>query len=75
MIQKTAVDLILLKIQTLDYAADNESAWIRFKEFMQKHDFKEIEKNQIMNACIDGKIISKTNNISAEQYYNETYGK
>lgn len=85
--KQTAVSLILFKIQALDYACDNETAWIRFKEFMQKHDFKEMEEQQIIDAFNSG-IKSRYTNIASElglnkikktlpetgtAYYKETY--
>ena len=35
---------------------------------------KQMEKEQIKDAFVDGKLCAKTNNIDSEQYYNAEYG-
>jgi hypothetical protein len=43
-----------------------------YQEFKQA---KEMEKQQIINACDYGKKYHETFDYSAEQYYNETFNK
>lgn len=48
-----------------------------YPEYIPKHIFeqaKEMEKQQIIDACNQTDVIGKDHEQPGEQYYNETYG-
>lgn len=74
----TAVDWYAKEHYSLLIRLNNEE--LRLSEYIKKHrnilrQAKQIEKEQIMKAHNDGFLVYGSEYKTAEQYYNETYGK
>ena len=61
--KQTAVEWLVEKMLTQD--------WYTYKSLEYIEQAKEMEKDQIMNSWVKGVI--SDDNMTAEQYYNETY--
>ena len=69
---KTAIDQMFDIIEGLsEYSPENPMLQ---SLLAAKPRLKEVEKEQIKDSFVDGKLCAKTNNIDSEQYYNEQYG-
>ena len=67
MVQQTAVEWLYNELTKVWY--DVKSS----QELLEKA--KAMEKDQIMNAYVDGKPLDFSQSENARQYYNETYNK
>ena len=71
MSKQTAVEWLVEQIkQDQNQKALSKIEWIKVMSIA-----KEIEKEQIINAHIEGQPFATTVSAKAEQYYNETYGQ
>jgi hypothetical protein len=69
---KTAIDQMFDIIEGLsEYSPENPMLQ---SLIAAKSRLKDVEKEQIKDSFVDGKLCAKTNNIDSEQYYNEQYG-
>ncbi len=67
---KTAIDFLIYQVKSKEW----QEMFIWHKEEIFKQ-AKQIEKEQIINAHIEGQPFHSTSSHKAEQYYNKTYNE
>jgi len=69
---KTAMELALARIELMKNISSDSVHWEMFK-----NDCMEKEKEQILNAYVEGRLCSYNDNpsIKANEYYNQTYNQ
>ena len=75
--KETAIEFYEKELTKLLISLENNEMSIgvfAVKKFDLFGQAKQLEKQQITYAFLDGKLCAKTNNIDSEQYYNEQYG-
>jgi hypothetical protein len=74
---KTAVEWLADQLECFGNKHELQMSWTTLDELLEQA--KEMEKEQIMSAFTQGNIFGADFfdrvNITAEKYYNETYGK
>jgi len=68
--QQTAVDIAFEKLANQGLLITRD-----YKNLVAYREAKEMEKEQIKNAHIDGQPLYSCQSEKAEHYYNETYGR